>query len=316
MNKTTLGLTADQLAHGTPSDKKIILKAFYKDDKATISPAKDMNGRYKGIVENIPEIKKLEMGYVPDKNSKVKIYDGIEIDLNDPTWAKDWEWMKHCVEIAPDFATGQATPGAYFYIYRPGFEAAKKVSTVEREVKLYNYILNDSPENLYNRAMMLGVDMSEEVISEVKDYLLNLVKTSPDKIEQVYESKTFSLELLLMHALKKNVIKKKNGVYLFGEVLLGVDKRAVVAFFANSKNAATTKAIEAMTYGTGTAKSDNPLENESVSSLDELDSEPVSSLDDFDSDGESLKSVAKDNENLSTVKNVARTRAAKKQTKK
>lgn len=273
LNKNTHGMTADQLANGTPADKVIILKSFYKDDKATISPAKDVNRRYLGIKENIPEIKKLEMGYVPGVESRVRIYDGIEIDLNDPTWAKDWEWMKHCSEISADFATGQATPGAYFYIFRPGFEAAKKVTEVERKVKLLNYVLEDSAENLYNRASILGVDMGSEVISEVKDYLLNLVETDPIKIEKVYESKTFSLELLLMHSLKKGIISKKNGVYVFGEILLGVDTASVISFFANPKNNATTKAIEAVTYGTFKKENNsNPLIGESVSdSTDEFD---------------------------------------------
>lgn len=260
--KNTHGLTSSQLANGTPSDKKIILKAFYKGDKATIAPAKDMNGRYKGIQENIPEIKKLEMGYIPDITSKVKIYDDIEIDLNEAAWAKDWEWMQYCKEIAEDFESGQSTPGAYFYIFRPGFEAAKKVSNIEKRVKLMNYILQDSPENLYNRTSILGVDMSGEVISDVKEFLLGLVDTEPEKIIKVYESKTFSLELLFMFALRKRVISKKNGVYVFGEILIGMDTQAVVSFFANPKNAGTTRVIESLTYGKETEK--NPLDGESV----------------------------------------------------
>jgi hypothetical protein len=47
------------------SDRVLILKSFFKDDKCTISPTKDINGRYLGLNMNIPEIKKLEMGYVP-----------------------------------------------------------------------------------------------------------------------------------------------------------------------------------------------------------------------------------------------------------
>jgi hypothetical protein len=105
------------------------LKSFFKDDKCTISPTKDINGRYLGLIY-IPEIKKLEMGYVPSVESR-KLYDGIEIDLNNTN--KDWEWMQHCVEIAEDFQSGQGTPGAYFYIFRPGFESAKKVMKQNRE---------------------------------------------------------------------------------------------------------------------------------------------------------------------------------------
>jgi hypothetical protein len=67
---------------------------------------KDINGRYLGLNMNIPEIKKLEMGYVPSVESRLKLYDGIEIDLNNTTWAR--EWMQHCVEIAEDFQSGHS----------------------------------------------------------------------------------------------------------------------------------------------------------------------------------------------------------------
>lgn len=268
MNKSTHGLTAEQLANGTPDDKRIILKSFFKDDKATIAPAKDINGRYIGIQENIPEIKKLEMGYVPSIESKMKIYDGMEIDLNNQTWARDWEWMQHCREIAEDFATGQSSPHAYFYIFRPGFESAKKISDLESKVKLMNYVLQDSAENLYNRAIILGIDMSDSVISDVKEYLLGLVETEPEKLITVYESKTFSLELLLMHALKKGVLMERGGTYTFGEMLLGVDKSAVISYFSNPKNHQTVSVIESLTYGKQT-KAKNPLENEAVGGYDD-----------------------------------------------
>jgi hypothetical protein len=56
--------------------------------------------------------------------------------------------MQHCVEIAEDFQSGQGTPGAYFYIFRPGFESAKKVS--ETEQRGIDELHQDN-ENLYNR---------------------------------------------------------------------------------------------------------------------------------------------------------------------
>jgi hypothetical protein len=45
--------------------------------------------------------------------------------------------------------------------------------------------------------------MSDAVISDVK-FLLLMVNTEPAKVRAVYESKTFSLELMFMHAMKKN----------------------------------------------------------------------------------------------------------------
>jgi hypothetical protein len=259
--KTTVGVSGNQLANGTPADKVFILKSFYKDDRCVISPAKDINGRYLGINMNIPEIKKLEMGYVPSPASKVKLYDGMEINLNNADMAKDWEWMQHCQEIATDYQSGQASPGAYFYIFRPGAESARKVSETSDMVKSMNYVLQDAPENLYNRATILGVDMSGAAISDVQDFLLTLATNEPARLRAVYESPTFTLELLFMHAEKKGIITNRSGVFTFGEILLGVDNNAVVSYFSNPKNAGVVRAIEAMTYGTKSVAK-NPLENE------------------------------------------------------
>jgi hypothetical protein len=52
---------------------------------------------------------------------------------------------------------------------------------------------------------------------------------------------------MFMHAMKKNVITNRS-VFTFGEILLGVEDRAV-AFFANLRTTSPTKAIEAVTYG-------------------------------------------------------------------
>jgi len=267
MNTSTVGLTLEQLENGTPSTKEIVLKALYKDEKMTISPAKDIDGRYHGIIENIPETKRLELGYVPTKESRKKIYDGININLNDVTWSRDWLWMKHCKEIAEDFGMAQSTPGAFFYIERPGAESAKKITRIEALAKLRNYIINDSPEGLYTRVAMLGMDMKDQPITDVKEFLFDAVDQTPEKVKQVYETKTFVLEVLLMKALEKKVIVKGKGIYTFGEIILGVDKKAVIAFLVSPKHAQTVRTIESLTNGT--RKEDtSPLADEVMNSED------------------------------------------------
>jgi hypothetical protein len=46
-------------------------------------------------------------------------------------------WMQHCVEMQKIFQSGQGLRS--FYIFRPGFESAKKVSN-RTESELMNYI--------------------------------------------------------------------------------------------------------------------------------------------------------------------------------
>jgi hypothetical protein len=150
------------------------------------------------------------MGYVPSVESRLKLYDGIEIDLN-TTWARTGSGCSTVLRSQKIFNQGK-TPGAYFYIFRPGFESAKKVSKTEQRVELMNYILQDTPEFIqqskhfrcgYVRCSYLGC----------KRILLLMVNTEPAKVRAVYESKTFSLELMFMHAMKKNVITNRNGVF-------------------------------------------------------------------------------------------------------
>ena len=275
MVNSTTSLTDKQITNGTASQKRIILKSFFKDDKCTIAPAKDTNGRYVGIRENISEVERLKLGYVPSIESSIKIYDGIEIDLNDATWRKDWEWMQHCREISVSFKDGQATPGAYFYIYRPGLESAEKVDKAKARLKLQNYIFNDDADTLYNRVKVMGYNMDSSTITDVQEYLLAAVETKPELVTKVYESDLFALELLLIHALENKTIVKRTSSYVFGDTFLGVDKSGVLAFLANPKNANIANTIEAVTYGRKVTSA-NPLEGEIVAADDlEEDMLPV-----------------------------------------
>jgi hypothetical protein len=49
-----------------------------------------------------------------------------------------------------------------------------------------------------------------------------MVNTEPAKVRAVYESKTFSLELMFMHAMKKNVINR-NGVFTLERLELRIE---------------------------------------------------------------------------------------------
>jgi hypothetical protein len=67
--------------------------------------------------------------------------------------------------------------------------------------------------------------MSDKVISDVKEFYLMVRARKKSSIQSKH-----SLELLFMHALKKML--QIVVVYYFGEILLGVEDRAVIAYFA------------------------------------------------------------------------------------
>jgi hypothetical protein len=135
---------------------------------------------------NIPEIKKLEMGYVPSVEKTKAL---IEIEIANTTWAKDWEWMQHCVEIAEDFQSGQGTQELISTFSDQGLNLLRRLAKQNRD--LMNYILQDTPENLYNRVSILGCGYVRCSYLGCKILLL-MVNTEPAKVRAVYESKTFS----------------------------------------------------------------------------------------------------------------------------
>jgi hypothetical protein len=102
--------------------------------------------------------------------------------------------MQHCVEIAEDF--NQARDSGAIYIFRPGFESAKKLAETEQESGIDEFTLQDTSENLYNRVSILGVDMSDAVISDVKEFLLLMVNTEP-KSKSGIRKQDFLLSLCL-----------------------------------------------------------------------------------------------------------------------
>jgi hypothetical protein len=74
-----------------------------------------------------------EMGYVPSVENRLKLYDGIEIDIN-TTWAQGLGVMH--VEILKIFNQGRDS-GAYFYISDQGLNLLK-VNETEQRVELMN----------------------------------------------------------------------------------------------------------------------------------------------------------------------------------
>jgi hypothetical protein len=143
----------------------------------------------------------------------------------------DWEWMQHCVEIMKIFNQGKGLQ-ELISTFQTRVLNLLRLARNRTESGIDELHSSRYSENLYNRVSILGVDMSDAVISDVKEFLLLMVNTEPAKVR--YTSKTFSLELMFINAMKKNRSLTAT-VFYFGEILLGVEDRAVIAFFANQE---------------------------------------------------------------------------------
>ena len=247
-------LNNSQLKEGTPEDKIIIIKSvFSKEAKLKIQPTKNTNnGRYNGIEENLSEIEKQKRGYLPEVSSTITIKDGFRFDLNDPQDAADWEWIQHSRHIASDFEAAQKTglSEAWFYVHRPGAESRKKLDEIQREYDIVSKIMEDTEVNLYNRVRLMGIDMSDQPISDVKEYLLTAAKdrNRRQEVETLYNSSDISLKLMLYHGLDNKIVEFDGFAYKYGQIMLGTTERLALEYLSNPINVAIVKEIENAIY--------------------------------------------------------------------
>jgi hypothetical protein len=87
-------------------------------------------------------------------------------------------------------------PGAYFYIFRPGFESAKKVKRNRTESGIDELHSSRYPENLYNRVSILGVDMSDGSYLGCKRILLLMVPSPNAELVYYAQENVFNQCLL------------------------------------------------------------------------------------------------------------------------
>ena len=196
-------------------------------------------------------------------------YSGKVYDLNNMKDKSEWECIKHNKLIAKDRNEKDANgnfvidgvrptknnPGrngiAELYIDRPGLDTIQRVSRKKMIHQAESFILNDQKgyDGQLNMALILGKDMSNQPAADVVDYLLRVADKNPEKIIQLYTRGDTYLRLLFISARKKNIIRIKNKLYLYGDdIVLGATDDAVITWMKNPDNKKTLELIQKETF--------------------------------------------------------------------
>jgi hypothetical protein len=226
----------EQLENGLTSDKIITLKGVFKGGKHTVQPAYNPT---KGWWEGIPRVSEDEkkgMTYCPDKFSKLVLTDGCQFDLTNEIDVANWKWVKHLKEVAMSFDAVQNTPQAMFYVHLEGREARESNSVVEIRYKATKLIMEDSPVNYENRALILGSDLSGESPESIKKFLLEQAHDKPHLVIACYEAKDQGIRLAYLKARKFNIVEERDGVIMFGSNVMGVSDAGAIAFLQTKEN--------------------------------------------------------------------------------
>ena len=255
-------------------NKVITIRSVYKVKEYHFQPTKQPNGL------NWPWVKQTRVGldgrsemvlsdaernnpesaYFIPEDLDVVVVDGTTFNLADKRQANIWNAIKNHDLFAPSrdardengvlLIDGDAKKygTAELYIDVPGEESERSVSRKKLIMQAFRYVEEDSVDGGLTKCKLLGKNMKYAPSSDVEDYLYQVAEKSPNKIIDLYTNGDTALRLLLIEAKDKNIIRKKNGVLMYGESVLGMTDDAVILFFKTPSNKAIFEEIKKATF--------------------------------------------------------------------
>lgn len=189
-----------------------------------------------------------------------QITDGTRFDLSDVVDAANWEAIKFCNWIAKDRSErdeagnliidgGTKRYGAAdLYVDRPGETVKRRVDKKQIIFKASQYVYEDSESNRIKKAKVLGRDLKNASPSDVLDFLIDISEKTPNKIIDLYEGEDWKIQLFVIEAIDRGVIKKDGGIYKYDENLIGGSINSIIDFVKDIRYKKVVDSIKRETY--------------------------------------------------------------------
>lgn len=248
--------------------------AFGKVKSVWFNPVKDKNGMYPPFVKEVrmnsngesemilsekdlndPE----RTGFIP-ADMEILVEDGTTFNLDNILERHKWEAIKNSELIveergARDEKGNLVIDGdknrygrAEFWVEKPGEESARRIKRIQLITKANNFIEQDSAEGRATKVKLLGKRMYNAPDSDIQDFLYQKAEANPNLIIDLYTGQDQQLRLLFIEATDKNIIKKVSGIFMYGDVRLGVNDEAVIFFFKDPANKQILDEIKIQTF--------------------------------------------------------------------
>ena len=252
----------------------ITLRTPYKTKEYHFQPCKQANGM------NFPFVKKVRYGadgesemilseaernnpdhlyYIPE-DLDIVVKEGTTFDLDDPLQNNIWRAIKDSVLIVPTRDARDANGNllidgdklrygeAEIWVDIPGEESEKSVAKKKLISKAWIYIEKDSVDGRLTKCKLLGKNLRNAPSSDVEDYLYQQAEKNPQLVIDLYTNGDTALKLLLIDAKERNIVRKVNGLFMFGESVLGSTDDAIILFFKTPANKTILDLIKRETY--------------------------------------------------------------------
>lgn len=201
-----------------------------------------------------------ESQYFIPEDMDIVVMDGTTFDLSDPLQRNKWLAIKDSDLIVPtrdarDEHGNLIIDGdkrryglAELWIDVPGEESEKAVNRKKLITKAWTFIENDSASGRLTKCKLLGRIMRNAPDSDVTDFLYQKAEKSPNTVIELYTSSDMALKLLVIDAKDRNKIIKKNGMFMYGDTILGATDDAVIQFCKTPANKTIVDMLKADVY--------------------------------------------------------------------
>lgn len=137
---------------------------------------------------------------------------------------------------------------AELYVDVAGEESERSVNRRRLIHDAEEFVLKDSMNGILTKCRLLGRNMANAPLTDAQDYLLQLAEKSPKRVIDLYTGQDTGLQLLILEAKEKGILKKINGWFMYGDTNMGANEEAVLVFLKTPMNKPVFDALKAHVY--------------------------------------------------------------------
>ena len=255
-------------------NKIITLRTPYKLKEYHFTPMPDKNGLRKPFVKEVradadgtthmvlseEERNSPEAKYFLPEDMDIVVTEGTTFNLSDPLDFNKWEAIKDSDLIVPMRDARDANGVllidgdkkrygiAEIYVDVAGEDSERLINRRKKIWEAEQFIYNDSMNGILTKCRLLGRNMRNAPLADAQAYLLETADKNPDRIIDLYTGQDSGLQLLLLDAKEKNIIRKVNGWFMYGDTNLGATDEAVIMFLKTPMNKPMLDALKRHVY--------------------------------------------------------------------
>ena len=200
-----------------------------------------------------------EKHFIP-ANYTFKIVDGTVFNLDDIVDAANYAAIEHCNWIAKDRYQRDAEGNllidggakrygvADLYVERPGEITKSKIDRKQLIFRASQYVYEDSESERIKKCKVLGRNLTNAAPADIIEFLIDKAEKDPKKIIDLYEGEDWKMQLFIIDAVEKGVIRKSAGIFKYDDKILGASIEATVITLRDIQFKKISDSIKLETY--------------------------------------------------------------------